>query len=121
MSGDMRDPRRAGAAGPSGTTGLPGMPVGLDPSQLQGLASALGIGGVPAGAGQARDARDVRTQTGRDAARDGGAGQKLEAIDIHGEGRIAGDARQISPEGPGRTLVKAGERVAIHVHFCVHG
>ena len=109
MSGDMRDPRRAGAAGPSGTTGLPGMPGGLDPSQLQGLASALGIGGVPAGAGQARDARDVRTQTGRDAARDGGAGQKLDAIDIHGEGRIAGpntksEDATVSIDGVGLTL-----------------
>ena len=93
MGGDTRDPRQAGAAGMAG---------GFDPSQLQGLASALGLGGAglggtpgrdardPRGAGVGgRDARDVRTQTGRDATRDGG-GEKLQTIDIHGEGRIAG-------------------------------
>jgi len=88
----------------SGTTGLPGMPVGLDPSQLQGLASALGIGGVPAGAGQARDARDVRTQTGRDATRDGGAGQKLETIEstvrVGSPGRAQCRNRRLSASMP---------------------
>ena len=88
MGGDMRDPRQAGAAGMAG---------GLGPDQLQGLASALGLGGMPGrdardprGTGiGGRDARDVRTQTGRDATRAGG-GEKLQAIDIHGEGRLAG-------------------------------
>ena len=35
-----------------------------------------------------RDSRDVRTQTGRHTARDGG-GAKLETIEIHSEGRLA--------------------------------
>jgi hypothetical protein len=80
---DMRDPRAAGAAG-----------GGFDPSQLQGLASALGMGGMPGRDARdprgtrpdGRDARDVRTQPA--AARDGGA--KLETIEIRGEGRLAG-------------------------------
>jgi hypothetical protein len=36
-------------------------------------------------------------QTGRDATRDGGAGQKLETIDIHGEGRLAGPGSVSEP------------------------
>ena len=86
--GDPRDPRGAGGLGGGG---------GFDPGQLQGLASVLGLGGMqgrdardPRGMGVGgRDARDVRTQTGRDAIRDGG-GKKLETIEIHGEGRLAG-------------------------------
>jgi hypothetical protein len=84
MSGDMRDPRAAGAAGGA-----------FDPSQLQGLASALGMGGMsgrdardPRGnRPDGRDARDVRTQA--PAARDDG-GAKAETIEIRGEGRLAG-------------------------------
>ncbi len=80
--GDMRDPRGGGpVAG------------GLGPAQLQGLASVLGLGAMqghdardPRGMRvDSRDARDVRNQ-----ARDGGAGQKVEAIEIHGQGRLAG-------------------------------
>ncbi|MGD0123121.1 MAG: hypothetical protein ABSC46_11240 [Candidatus Limnocylindrales bacterium] len=88
FGGGMGDPRGAGGFGGAG---------GLNPGQLQGLASALGLGGMqgrdardPRGMGVGgRDARDVRTQTGRDATRDGG-GKKLETIEIHGEGRLAG-------------------------------
>jgi hypothetical protein len=84
MSGDMRDPRAAGAPG------------GIDLNQLQGLASALGMGGLPAHDARdprgnrpdGRDARDVRLQPG--AARDGGGGAKIETIEIKGEGRPAG-------------------------------
>jgi hypothetical protein len=84
MSDDMRDPRTAGPAG-----------GGFDPSQLQGLASALGMGGMPGRDARdprgnrpdGRDARDVRTQA--PAARDGG-GAKVETIEIRGEGRLAG-------------------------------
>ena len=95
MSGDMRDPRQARASGMAG---------GFDPSQLEGLAKALGVGAAsgrdardPRGASpDGRDARDVRTQTGRDATRDGG-GEKLQAIDIHGEGRLAGPKTTSEP------------------------
>jgi hypothetical protein len=95
FGGGMGDPRGAGGAGGAG---------GLNPGQLQGLAGALGLGGMqghdardPRGmrAG-GRDARDVRTQTGRDATRDGGDGKKLETIEIHGEGRLA--APNTTPE-----------------------
>jgi len=69
----------------------------MDPAQLQSLAGALGLSGMPGrdardprGSGIAgRDARDVRTETGRDATRDAG-GAKLETIEIRGEGRLAG-------------------------------
>ena len=108
MSGDMRDPR---AAGPAGACGLGGLDVG----QLQGLASALGLGAGapgrdardPRGAG-AGDARDVRTQTGRDATRDVGGG-KLETIEIHGQGRLVGptttpEAATVGIDSAGLTL-----------------
>jgi hypothetical protein len=69
----------------------------LDPGQLQGLASALGLSGAPKGDVRdqrgarldGRDSRDVRTETGRDSAR-GAAGGKLKTIEIRGEGRLAG-------------------------------
>ncbi|MGA3058583.1 MAG: hypothetical protein ABSE70_11215 [Candidatus Limnocylindrales bacterium] len=90
---DMRDPRQAGA----------GM-GGLGPGQLQGLASALGLGPMqgrdardPRGARMdGRDARDVRTETGRDAAR-GGGGEKGATIEIHGEARPAGPNTVLEP------------------------
>ena len=96
--GDMRDPRNAGMAG------------GLGPGQLQGLASALGLGGSQGLGGVVghdardprgmriggRDSRDVRTQTGHDA-RDGGGGGKLETIQIHGQGRLAGPKAASEP------------------------
>ena len=55
-----------------------------------------------------RDARDVRTQGGRDAARDGG-GEKGEAIEIHGEARRAGqntalESATVSLDSTGLTL-----------------
>jgi hypothetical protein len=103
MGGDARDPRAAAAGG-------------LDPGQLQDLAGALGLGGMqghdardPRGMRMGgRDSRDVRTQTGRDATREGG-GEKLEAIDIHGEGRLAGpkttpEPATVSIDGTGLTL-----------------
>jgi hypothetical protein len=46
---------------------------------------------------QGRDARDVRTQTGRDATRDGGGGQKLDTIEIHGEGGWPGRSTASEP------------------------
>ena len=89
---------------------------GLGPGQLQGLASALGLSGMqgrdardPRGARMdGRDARDVRTQGGRDAARDGG-GEKGEAIEIHGEARRAGqntalESATVSLDSTGLTL-----------------
>ncbi len=77
---------------------------GLGPGQLQGLASALGLGGKPVrdardprGARQdGRDARDVRTQSRAETtARDGG--EKGEAIEIHGEARPAGPNAALEP------------------------
>ena len=104
MGADMRDPRQAGMAG------------GLGPGQLQGLASMLGLGGMAGHDARdprgmrigGRDARDVRTQTGRDATREGGGG-KLETIEIHGEGRLAGPNTTPEPatvgiDGTGLTL-----------------
>jgi hypothetical protein len=102
--------------GPGGFGGL-GMGMGgLGPGQLQGLASALGLSGMqgrdardPRGARMdGRDARDVRTQGGRDAARDGG-GEKGEAIEIHGEARRAGqntalESATVSLDSTGLTL-----------------
>ncbi len=84
VGGDMRDPRRAGAAG------------GFSPGQLQGLASVFGLAGMPGRDARdprgmridGRDARAVRLQAGGDATRE--AGGKLETIEIHGEGRPAG-------------------------------
>jgi hypothetical protein len=86
-----------GPGDPRGNVGFGGAGA-LNPGQLQGLASVLGLGGMqgrdardPRGMGVGgRDARDVRTQTGRDATRDGGGDKKLETIEIHGEGRLAG-------------------------------
>jgi hypothetical protein len=81
-----------------------GPPGGLGPEQLQGLVSALGLGGKP---GQdvrgprgarldGRDARDVRLQIGGDAARDGG-GEKGATIEIHGQARPAGPNTMAEP------------------------
>ena len=118
MSGDTRDPRVAGTAAAQGGIGAGGLDAGgLDVGQLQGLASALGLGAAtpgrdardPRGAGAGgRDARDVRTQTGRDAIRGAGVG-KLETIDIHGQGRLAGpnttsEDATVSIDGTGLTL-----------------
>jgi hypothetical protein len=101
--GDARDPRQAGMGG------------GLGPGQLQGLAGMLGLGGMPGDARDprgarigGRDSRDVRTQTGRDATRDGGGG-KTETIEIHGEGRLAGpkttsEPATVSIDGTGLTI-----------------
>jgi hypothetical protein len=90
--GDMRDPRRGEMGG------------GLDPAQLQGLAGMLGLGGMQGGDARdrrgprldGRDSRDVRTATGRDATREGGGG-KLETIEIHGQGRLAGPSAASEP------------------------
>ena len=84
--------------------GGPGGFGGVGPGQLQSLAGALGLGGIqgqdardPRGIRVGgRDSRDVRTQTGRDATRDGGD-EKLEAIDIRGEGRLAGPNTTLEP------------------------
>ena len=101
--GDARDPGQAGMGG------------GLGPGQLAGLAGMLGLGGMQGDARDprgmrvgGRDSRDVRTQTGRDATRDG-AGGKLETIEIHGEGRVAGpktasEPTTVSIDGTGLTL-----------------
>ena len=93
--GDMRDPRQAGTAG--------GLGGGIGPGQIAGLAGMLGLGGM-----QGRDSRDVRTQTGRDATREG-VGGKLETIEIHGEGHVAGpktasEPTTVSIDGTGLTL-----------------
>jgi hypothetical protein len=77
---------------------------GLDPAQLQGLAGMLGLGGMQGGDARdrrgprldGRDSRDVRTATGRDATREGGGG-KLETIEIHGQGRLAGPSAASEP------------------------
>jgi hypothetical protein len=90
MGGDMRDPRMAGG--------------GLGPGQLQSLAGLFGLGAMQGHDARdprgmrigGRDARDVRLQTGRDMARDG-AGGKLETIEIHGEGRLAGPSTVPEP------------------------
>ena len=79
-----------------------GPPGGLGPEQLQGLVSALGLGGKPGRDARdprgarldGRDARDVRS--GGDAARDGG-GQKAAIIEIHGEARPAGPNTTAEP------------------------
>jgi hypothetical protein len=102
--GDMRDPRKGVKAG------------GLDPSQLQGLAGMLGLGGMQGGDARdrrgprvdGRDSRDVRAATGRDATR-GGGGEKLETIEIHGQGRLAGpnttsEPATVSVDSVGLTL-----------------
>ena len=101
--GDARDPGQAGMGG------------GLGPGQLAGLAGMLGLGGMQGDARDprgmrvgGRDSRDVRTQTGRDATRDG-AGGKIETIEIHGEGRVAGPKTASEPttvgiDGTGLTL-----------------
>ena len=101
--GDARDPGQAGMGG------------GLGPGQLAGLAGMLGLGGMQGDARDprgmrvgGRDSRDVRTQTGRDATRDG-AGGKIETIEIHGEGRVAGpktasEPTTVSIDGTGLTL-----------------
>jgi hypothetical protein len=85
-----------------GFGGGPG--AGMGSNQLQSLAGALGLSVNPGqDARDSRgvrmgglDARDVRTQTGRDATRDGG-GEKLETIEIHGEGRPAGPNSTLEP------------------------
>ena len=89
--------------GPGGGFGG-GLGAGMGASQLQSLAGALGLAGMqgqdardPRGMRVGgRDSRDVRTQTGRDATRDG-SGEKLETIDIHGEGRLAGPKTMLEP------------------------
>ncbi|HEX7492240.1 MAG TPA: hypothetical protein VF337_11125 [Candidatus Limnocylindrales bacterium] len=102
-----------------GMGGMGGGPGGLGSGGLEGLAGALGLGGGqtgqmhdardPRGARQGGvDQRDVRTQTGRDAKREGG-GQKLETIELRGEGRIAGPGKVSEPatvalDGQGLTL-----------------
>jgi hypothetical protein len=112
MGGGMGGP--GGLIGGQGAgMGMRGMGVGggIGPGGLSGLAGAFGMPGMPGMGGMpmpdardprgvrmgGRDARDVRTQTGRDATRDGGAGQKLETIDIHGQGRIAGPGTVSEP------------------------
>lgn len=95
FGGDPRDPRLGGMAG--GIGGGAGGMGGLGPGGLLDLAGLLGMGGMPGRDPRdprgamigGRDARDVRTQTGRDMTRQGG-GEKLETIEIHGEGRPAG-------------------------------
>ncbi len=109
---DARDPRLGGA----GAAGAFGMGAGgLDPTQLAGLAGMLGLQGMAGDARDkrgarigGRDARDVRTMTGRDAARDGAA-IKTEAIELHGEGRIAGpntvsEPTTVAIDGTGLTI-----------------
>jgi hypothetical protein len=101
--GGMEDGGGAFGGGPGGGIGG-GLGAGMDASQLQSLAGALGLGGTqgqdardPRGMRVGgRDSRDVRTQTGRDATRDGG-GEKLEAIEIRGEGRPAGPKTTLEP------------------------
>ncbi len=123
--GDARRPRRVPAArsrhavgydgamedgGGFGGFGGPGDPGetagmgGLGRGGLQGLAGAVGLSGAPVrgtrdprgtGAG-GRDARDVRTATGRDATRES-AGEKLETIEIQGQGRPAGSNTVAEP------------------------
>lgn len=81
-----------------------GPPGGLDPAQLQGLASALGLGQAaghdargPRGArADGRDARDVRLQSGGAEVREQAAGP-LETVEIHGEGRRAGPNTALEP------------------------
>ena len=88
FGGGMGDPRAAGRESLGGV-------AGLGPGQLQGLAGMLGLEGMPGHDARdprgmridGRDARDVRMQTGRDAS--AGGGEKLETIEIHGEGRLA--------------------------------
>jgi hypothetical protein len=115
---DARDPRFAGpgAMGGVGGLGALGAGGGLDPAQLAGLAGMLGLGGMQGDARDkrglridGRDARDVRSATGRDAAaRDTGAGT-VQAIELHGEGRIAGPNTTPEPltvdiDGTGLTI-----------------
>ena len=101
--------------GPGGGFGG-GLGPGMGSAQLQSLAGALGLGGMqgqdardPRGMRVGgRDSRDVRTQMGRDATRDGG-GEKLETIDIRGEGRLAGpnatpEPATVSIDSAGLTL-----------------
>jgi len=89
---------------------------GGDLSALAALAGSLGLSGGPGrdardprGSGVGgRDARDVRTQTGRDATRAGG-GDKLETIEIKGEGRLAGpktvsEAATVAIDSTGLTI-----------------
>lgn len=108
MGGDMRNPRMAGG--------------GLGPGQLQGLAGILGLGGMQGQDARdprgmrigGRDARDVRTGTGRDIARNG-AGAKLETIEIRGEGRPAAPNTTLEPatvsiDSAGLTLEIGTER-----------
>jgi hypothetical protein len=110
---DVRDLRSGGSDAGVG---------GLGPGQLQGLASALGLGATaghdardPRGTRiDGRDSRDVRTQGGRDAARDGGGG-KLETIEMSGEARPAGpgqtaEAATVSLDSTGLTLQVGGGR-----------
>jgi hypothetical protein len=115
MGGGMGGFGQGGMGGGFGPAG----PGGLGPGGLQGLAGAVGLGGGqigpmhdardPRGARMGgRDARDVRTQTDRDAKRDGG-GAKLETIDLHGEGRLAGpgavsEEATVSIDSAGLTL-----------------
>jgi hypothetical protein len=93
-----------------------GPPGGLGPEQLQGLVSALGLGGKqgqdargPRGArSDGRDAGDVRLQSGGDVARDG-RGEKGATIEIHGEARPAGpnvvaEPATVSLDSTGLTL-----------------
>jgi hypothetical protein len=104
-------PGGMGGMGPGGFGGgMGGGPGGLGPGGLQGLAGQFGLSGAGMGqAGQTHDARDprgvrqggldsrdVRTQTGRDANREGG-GEKLETIELHGEGRLAGPGKISEP------------------------
>ena len=73
--------------GDVGGPGKAGMPGGFDPSQLKGLAGALGLGGAGNAAGGAG------SPAVGGAARDGGgsgAADKTAPIVIHGEGRPAG-------------------------------
>ncbi len=89
--------------GPGGRFGG-GLGPGMDASQLQSLAGALGLAGTPGQDARdprgtrvgGRDSRDVRTQTGRDTACDG-KGAKLETIEIRGEGRLAGPNTTLEP------------------------
>jgi hypothetical protein len=104
-----------GGFGGSGGPGGPG-PGGFGPGQLQGLAGLLGLSGVtphnardPRGARlDGRDSRDVRTQTGRDAAGHGG-GAKIETIELHGQARLTSpnavsEPTTVSIDGTGLTL-----------------
>ena len=108
---DARDPRLAGLGG-IGALGAGGM----GPAQLAGLAGLLGLEGAQGDARDkrgprigGRDGRDVRTLTGRDSSAREAARGETEAIELRGEGRLAGpntvsEPATVSIDGTGLTL-----------------